>query len=242
MLFWIFVQCVVAQTSKKILTKDLSVHERDFELGLMIKTPKGFGLQALTTKKINYKTYHLVNLTLRGINHQKEYKQQPQNNSSYSYVYGKINSATSLQAGYGIRRVLAQGEKDDHIKINYNVVGGPLVVFLKPQYYDIFDSDNPARRRSEKFDPKIHNFNNILGASAFTKGMGEISMAYGLHLKNSLSFDWVAYDDNYFSLEPGIMLDVFPQDLPIFAIVDGVNRNQAVFLNVFLTLSYGFRK
>lgn len=232
----------ISQNVEKTLTKDISVHESDNEIGVMMKTPKGLGLQALTTKKINYKTYHLVNLTFRGLNHPKEIKQQPQNNSSYSFVYGKTNAVSILQAGYGIRRILARSEQDDHIKINYNVVAGPEIAFLKPIYYDIFDPDNPARRRSEKFDPQVHNFNNLIGASPFTKGFGEISLAYGLHVKNSLSFDWNAYGDSYFSLEPGIMLDVFPQDLPIFAIIDGTNRNQAIYLNVFITLSYGFRK
>jgi len=52
-----------------------------------------------------------------------------------------------------------------------------------------------------------------------------------------LSFEWGKQEYNYYSLETGVMVDAFPTPVPIFATI----KNDQVFVNLYLTLTYGIR-
>ena len=77
-----------------------------------------------------------------------------------------------------------------------------------------------------------------------TKGLDELGIIPGLHIKGSLHFDWGAYGEFIRSAEIGIMADGYIKDVPILADNEemGINNNQNIYLNLFVNLRLGRRK
>jgi hypothetical protein len=81
--------------------------------------------------------------------------------------------------------------------------------------------------------------NKITGTASIARGIDETKPLVGLNAKAGMSFSWSRgnSDYKYYNLETGVLLDVFPKDVPIFA----YNNNQKVFVNLFLSFAIGSR-
>ena len=176
----------------------------------------------------------------------KDPKEQRQPNpdivDSRPYVFGKLNNLFVLKGNYGGKRVLADRLVPNGIKIDFNYSAGVLAGFLKPQYFQIRlnnpDGGDPTIR-DERFNINNTTYQqNTIGNSSFLKGLNQTTFMAGANAKLSLDFEWGNSETKYWSLESGVMCDVFPQEVPIFA----YNSNNKYFLNIFLVLSYGSRK
>ena len=87
----------------------------------------------------------------------------------------------------------------------------------------------------EKYDPSRHYIDNIYGRAPFTQGIGEINFHPGLYGKLGFNFEYAPVFEDVKALEIGVILDVYPTEIPIMAFID----NKQFFLSFYITLMYG---
>src|SRR5262249_35769365 len=156
---------------------------------------------------------------LYSIRHPKEQRlPNPDLTDSRPYVFGKINSLIIARANYGGKRMLANRLLPNAIRVDLNYSIGGMMGFLKPHYYQVRvpnpDGGDPSLV-DERFDPDNETQQeNIVGNSSFFKGIKETTFMPGGDARMSLNFEWGTGDYKYWSLETGIMADVFPQEVP----------------------------
>lgn len=218
------------------------LYEKEQNYGILAHT-KGIGLVYQTTRHKTVNNYRLYDFSFATIKHPKEIKMpNPDLAQTRPYVFGKLNALMTINAAIGARRILADRVTKESIRINWNYAIGPTLGILKPVYYDI-KLPNPDLGQPDfieaRFDPDNEQYQqNTIGPSPFIKGITESSFIPGANAKTSLSFEWGNYDNRFYSIETGVMVNAFPWDVPIFAYIN----NDKVFVNLFLTLTYGTRK
>jgi hypothetical protein len=104
------------------------------------------------------------------------------------FVFGKINNLYTLQLGYGKEKMILPGILEGNISLKFRYSGGFSLAMLKPYYLKLIYTDysqpsQPSYIREEKYSSAnsdvFLNSGNILGASAWSKGLGEISYVPG---------------------------------------------------------------
>ncbi|HPD64468.1 MAG TPA: hypothetical protein P5265_09215 [Bacteroidia bacterium] len=185
----------------------------------------------------------LFSFDILSLKHPKETKVvNPIEDAALPYVYGKINSAIPLHFGFGNQFIIADKEVPNGIRIGFSYLIGPNFTLLKPQYLWIYyyRPDLGKYRVLEKYDPEnpVHaNQNNIFGGSSFFHGLSEMGSTFGAFAKTAFNFEWNKEDVSFKVLETGIMIDFYPQTLPVFAFID----NGKLFVNVYAQISLGKR-
>jgi hypothetical protein len=154
-------------------------------------------------------------------------------------VFGKENGFGAFNTLIGVKYNFAERLANQGVEINLNLLAGPSIGLVKPIYYQISDPENPNQPVYKKFDENDEEMQvNIIGKAPFNKGLKEMGFLAGLSSKASFSFEWGAFDHKYFGLETGIQVHAYPTEVPIFAFI----KNERVYTNLFITLSFGFRK
>jgi hypothetical protein len=168
------------------------------------------------------------------------------------FIFGKQNNFYPLRVGVGEKRFLSEKGKRKGLAMGVSYEGGATLGLLKPYYLILrHTADNPGNFtsiRSEKYSvdnaARFLNWDDIFGADKLTKGLDELGIMPGLHLKGSLHFDWGAYGEFIRSAEIGLMIDGYLREVPILADNEsfGLDNNQRIFLNLFVNLRLGKRK
>jgi hypothetical protein len=168
------------------------------------------------------------------------------------FIFGKQNNFYPLRLGVGEKRFLSEKGKRKGLAMGVSYEGGATLGLLKPYYLILrHTSDNPGNFtsiRSEKYSlenaHRFLNWDDVFGADKLTKGLDELGIIPGVHVKGSLHFDWGAYGEFIRSAEIGIMADGYIKDVPILADNEemGINNNQNIYLNLFVNLRLGRRK
>ncbi len=202
----------------------------------------GLDFNYLMNKKVN-KNY-LVNFSAVLLKHPKEtHVIDPSLTNAKSYIYGKLNTAIVLQPGLGNSFILADKENPRNIRIGLKFALGPDVVLLKPQYLTFIyrePATNQNYKKIEKFDPDNpyhNNQGNIFGGAPAYYGLNDLSAFVGVFCKIGSTFEWSDFEDDFKQLEAGIMFDLYPEPLPLFAYID----NKSVFTNLYINFSFGRR-
>ncbi len=212
-------------------------YDNEYSLGAMVHT-NGFGVNGELLHFRHDGNYQLIDLNFYSISHPKETSQpNPDNQQSRSYVFGKLNNFYALSAAYGSRIVIAEKWTSTNVKVNFNYSFGPVGGLLKPVYYEVQSLDPNGSSTFERFNPNDDNQHARIIGTDFWRGFNQITFLYGGHAKTSMSFEWGPSETKYLSLETGLIVDVFPVEVPIFAYIN----NQRVFINMFLVFSFGKR-
>lgn len=218
-------------------------YDNTFTYGAFIHN-NGWGLntQYLINRGVNKNfTFSLDMLTLK---HPKETKVlNPVYSDARPYVFGKLNSAYVIRPGFGNQFIIADKENPLGVRVNIDFLLGASLAFLKPNYLEIRYIDPVTGKesiREEKYDPTnpTHiNQSNIKGGAGFSQGFNELSPMFGGYAKLSFCFEWDDYETDFKSIETGLMIDAYPEALPIFAIID----NKNFFVNLFFKFNIGRR-
>jgi hypothetical protein len=218
------------------------MYEKESLGGLIIHT-RGMGIVYQVTRHKSASSYRLFDFSLSSVKNPKEVRlANPDKSASRPYVFGKKNALYTLDASYGKRKILADRISKESIKLNLNYSIGPCLAILKPVYYEIMinnpDGSGSVKKRLPytENDPSFEP--NIIGTAPFFTGLDKTHFMAGAVGKSSISFEWGKYEDKFYSIETGIVINAFPYDVPIFA----YDQNRKVFTNLFLTLAYGTRK
>jgi len=229
-----------AQDDRSSEKNILYPHATDF--GVLVHTG-GFGADVQITKQRTVNDHQLFDLSILELHHPKEISQpNPAITGSNPYVFGKLNNLIVLNLNYGTRYVIADRNNSNDVKVNLNYSIGPVIGWLKPVYYQvrITSVDGSTQIIDAKFDPSntVYQQNTVGVTPDLFKGMSQSFVIYGATAKMGLNFEWGRQDYKYYSLESGVMIDAFPTPVPIFATI----KNDQVFVNLYLSISYGIRK
>lgn len=222
---------------------DLNAQQTVFEEGQTIYNKESAGGVLLHSNswgvefyKANYlngfaKIQYLFELV--GMKSPRQYKVPIDNGG---YYYGKLNSMIILRTSIGYMKEFIPKQSIKGVSLNYIFNIGLSSGFAKPVYLQIKkDNDHIV---DEKYDPDIHNTNNIVGKSYPFVGLDQTKYYPGLYLRGALNFDYGRKSHSVRAIEVGLSADIFFQGIPIMAYEDP----HRYFLTAFVGLTFGKRK
>ncbi|MFH0893048.1 MAG: hypothetical protein V2A54_01330 [Bacteroidota bacterium] len=206
--------------------------------GLMIHN-EGWGFLFRKGKQITASRKRMYEIDLVGMKHPKEIKRAPLFNDARSYIYGKMNSFAILRGGIGQQKVLNFSSDRNGIEVRYLCFGGLSLGLSKPMYlYIMHNSSGEYLPVVEKYDPDIHDLDNIYGRGPFYKGFSELNLHPGLYAKMGLSFEFATEDSFVKLLEAGVIADGYLKNIPIMAYA----QNKNLFFSFYLAFYLGGKK
>ena len=203
--------------------------------------PRGLGMHVNYGQKAK-SGWHNIQLDLFSMRHEKERRIRSSSfNTPGSFFFGKLNKTAFMHLGYGRSWDLSYRAYQNTVVTRFHISAGPSIAFLKPVYLEIYypTPDNQAGYLlSEKYNPDKHTDPSIIfGNSSFYRGLGEITTRTGAYFKSNIQLDWSDYKDQVQSVEMGLVLDVFKEDIPIMA----MTKNNNVFTTLYICLNIGNR-
>lgn len=222
------------------------VYEKEFTGGIMFHT-RGYGINFRSlTFKDGYNKWGF-DVDVVNIRHPKEVKFPSQYffNSARSFVYGKINGLYNIRLGYGRDKILVDKTDRGSISINWITFGGLSMGVLKPVYLEILKETPQGIEvlSTERYDPEIHDYQDIYGQAPFFSGIEKSSLRMGIYAKSGFAFDYNWNDSKVTTLEIGAIVDYFPQwfgiyeDRTVPIMTDTENYN--VWLQFYITVNFG---
>jgi hypothetical protein len=200
-----------------------------------------------------YKTPKLTTLYMFEFNekfHPKEEKQAASSDvlgNVSQFKYGKANNFYQFKLGYGQQRLIGGKANKNGVAVSSIYAGGISVGLLKPYYVDVIDQ-NTNENLEYKFSDTLPSGStyNILGASGFTKGWGELKVKPGVHAKAALRFDYGRFNEMVSAIEAGLNVEYYTSDIVQMIEYQGnkdfsVKKNN-LFFNAYIAIHFGRRK
>ena len=164
------------------------------------------------------------------------------NMSTYNtrpFVYGKLNYAYVVRFGYGEDRRIFGKPYWGGIETRWTYEAGVSLALLKPYYYYVVTyQPNPTGGYIEKIEEQVFERGlDILGRSAFTKGIGETKLSPGIHASLGLGFDIGKSRTRVQSINVDAKAEFFPLGV---SIMDS-ERNKRLFVTFMLSYNWGSR-
>ncbi len=214
----------------------------EIAFGLNIHTSGTVGLQFRKATNITgYKKFYWEG-DLVGMKHPKEIKSVNRYfTDAKAFVFGKQNSLTILRAGAGFEKTLFSKFEKNGVDIRFIYGGGLSLGFTKPVYLNILEPTGKFGEFDivvEKYDPKEHFLDNIYGRAPFTYGLNQINVHPGVYGRIAFNFEYSPIYYDIKSLELGAIIDAYPKDIPIMALID----NKKFYFTFYMTFIYGRKK
>ena len=233
--------CITLSVSAQTGDDEYDYYTQQYSYGLMFQS-KGWGVTFDYTQKMG-KHHRVYDFDFVSLKHPKEVRIINGNyDSPPAYVFGKLNKAYALRAGYGTKNYVGIKSNKTNIQLFGQLIGGPVIGFIKPVYLQIIkERTNSAGQtetivENERYNPEIHtNQAAIYGESSFGNGLGQMSFKAGVFAKAAFGFEWGTYADEVRTLTFGVTVDAFTGKLPIMSKVE----NNAIFSTFFISFAYG---
>ena len=214
---------------------------RESSFSVFIHT-QGWGGGYRSGKQITGALKRVIEINALKVKDPREIKvNNPGFGNSKGYYYGKLNAVGFLRGAFGLQRVLYRKEVKSAIEIRMTLVGGPVFGFAKPIYLEILKPTALPYEFitvEERYNPEKHYVQNIYGKAPFVRGINQMKVHPGVFCKFSLSFDYASVSESIKSLETGVMLDYFPQAIPMMA----YQKSNALFVNLFVAYNFGKKR
>ena len=232
-----------AQDSLRTENDDVTIlYRNEAEGGLNVHS-NGFGITFKRGWHITGYKKKMLDIDLVSMRHPKQYKQpNPYYPDSRPFFFGKLNFVYILRGGYGRQNVLfGKGERSG-VEVRYNYYMGADLGITKPVYLDVllddpFDSLLKVidTRKYDPNDPVQQSVENIYGPGPYFKGFSELKVYPGVYGKFALSFEYSGWQQKVTALETGVVLDYFPNAIPIMAYTPKEN----LYVNFYISLIWG---
>ena len=93
---------------------------------------------------------------------------------------------------------------------------GPSLAFQKPVFLYVL-KENFFDPVVERYDPEVHDLNNIAGRAPFLYGLNNLSINPGGYAKLGFSFEFGEYSNEVKAVETGVIADVYPLGMQLMA-------------------------
>jgi hypothetical protein len=215
-------------------------YRREMYGGVMVHGD-GWGLNFFHAKHRTARDRRLLGIEITGMKHPKEVKSyNPYYEDSRGYFYGKANSLLIVRPTYGRKHQITDKIRHSGVELNFVWSVGPSLGLLKPVYLKIGNPDHfPYQTIStERYDPAIHDVQNIYGRATWFRGVDEIALYPGGFGRVGLNIEHSGQTLGLKAIEVGASIDLYPVKVPIMAELDGVN-NKFAFFQFYLSLMFG---
>lgn len=209
-----------------------TVYSTEMAGGITIHS-NSWGVNFYTAKYLTGFTKLQYHFELVGMKSQRQYRIPVDNGG---YYYGKLNSVLILRTSVGYMKEFLPRQSQKGISVSYILNAGLSSAFVKPVYLQIMLENNNVV--DERYNPELHNTNNIKGRSMPFIGIDEMQYHPGLFLRTALGFDYGPRTSLVRGLEVGLAADIFAQPVSIMAYEE---PNQ-YFATAFFSLVFGSRK
>lgn len=232
------------------------VYDKELTFGAILMTPRNLGLNVKSGRLETYYRTKYWTFSITDMRHPRESRQSFEailtttNRVSRSFIFGKQNQFYALRAGLGVRNYLSEKARQKGVAVGYSYELGPTLGILKPYLLELrYRTDitgAPLLRDvaySEATADEFLDITRIFGASAWSKGLEDLSIVPGIHGKLATHFGFGAFDQYAKSIEAGVQVDFFFQDVPIMVeseLTPGI-KNSPLFINLYLNLQLGKR-
>jgi hypothetical protein len=239
----------MAQTVKQADAGMGIIYNRETTFNARVTTNRGMIMGMEFGRLRTYDKTKFFQFNIGEIKHPKEIRQSanPRGNKAFRpFVFGKQNNLIALRAGWGTKKYFSEKAKQKGVAVGMSYAIGPSLGLVKPYYLALsYTADGIAGFRAVHEKYKESNASifmdpyRVLGASPFTKGLGEMSFIPGGNASVALHLDWGAFDELVKALEIGVMADVFAKKVPILV---SDQNNRQIFVNFFVNLQLGKRR
>jgi len=214
------------------------LRKQEFTGGFVLHS-QGFGLILRRSKNKTFMRKRVIELEAVSMEHPKEIRLTSAiAEGGRSYVFGELNQVVVTRLGYGRHNVM-YAKFDKGVEVRYLYIGGMSVAWAKPIYLEVIDRNiaGPQVPFSERYDPDKHYPDNIYGMSSELKGIDQMRLLPGLYGRFGFSFDYAKQQKNIASIETGVIIDYYFQDVPMMAKID----NDPYYLTFYVSLQFGTR-
>ena len=201
----------------------------------------GWGLNFYYGKHRNAVDRTLYGVEIVGMKHPKDVKSfNPYYEDSRGYFYGKSNAMLIVRPTIGKKHQITDKIRRTGVELNYVWGIGPSLGLAKPVYLQIGKPDNIPYETFvvERYDPAIHNVQNIYGRASWFKGFGELGLYPGAFARLGLNFEYSGQTTGIKALEVGMSMDAYAVKVPIMAEVEDVSNKQ-FFFEFYLAVLFG---
>ena len=159
--------------------------------------------------------------------------------NSRPFIYGKLNYAYVIRFGYGADRLIYGKPYWGGIETRLTYEFGASVALLKPYYYYVvaYQPSTSGGYVETIEEQTFERGMNILGRSAFTKGIAETKLTPGAHVSLGLSFDIGKSRTRVQSINVDVKAECFPLGV---SLMDS-ERNKRFFITFMLSYNWGSR-
>jgi len=203
----------------------------------------GWGLHFHHAKHRTAVNRRLLSIELASMKHPKEVKSfNPYYEDSRGYFYGKLNALVILRPTYGRKVQITDKIRRSGVEINWIWGIGPSIGLLKPVYLEIGKPDAIPYETYviERYDPAVHNVQNIYGRASWFNGVGEIKPYFGGFGRMAVNIEYSGNTSGIKAIEAGVSLDAYPTSVPIMAEVEGI-KNKPLFFEFYIAVQIGKR-
>ncbi len=205
----------------------------------------GLGVQFRTGKRLSIFKTRMLEFEFVTMKSYKQIKMlNPYPSNARRFVYGKLNEGFFLRANMVWKKLLNRKPYWGGVEVRWIYGGGVSLGIAKPYYlYVVYSVTTPDGYEdyqilTEQYDKNQQSWDMIYGRAPFTRGLNEITVHPGIHLKTGLNFEFGKNMTRIKALEIGGALDIIPFGMTIMA---ESGENQMVFPTLFLNFSLGKR-
>lgn len=213
-------------------------YNSELAAGINFNTNGGLigGLTLKYARLIKPGWYHHFALEAVNVKHPKEQRLFSQA-TGRSFIPGKQNYLYTVRPMYGREKVLFKKAREQGIQVNAIAAVGPAIGVVAPYLIEYRFSNGVLR--TEQYNPEVHiNFQNILGTGGFTESLAASELNIGASIKAALSFEFGVIKTNVTGFEAGVVMDLYPNEIPIIPMAE----NRSSFTSVYLTFFFGSRR
>ncbi len=202
----------------------------------------GFQLTFRYGKYLTGFTKRIYEIEVANIRHPKEIKSvNPFEDNVRGYVFGKENNLYAVRPSIGFHKVFIPKQSIRGVSVSYVAHLGPSFGLAKPVYLNIIEREPITLNTAivkKRYDPEEHQQSDIYGRASFLNGFNQIKLYPGVFGKFGLHFDYGGSRESLRSIEVGLQLDAYFNQIPILAFTD----NRAIYPNIYLSVFFGSRE
>jgi hypothetical protein len=236
----VFLGASVAGAQQTIYDETRVLYRSQWSGGITVHGD-GWGIQAYRGIHRTAKHVRLYGLEIVGMKHPKEVKSfNPYYDNSRGYFYGKTNALTIIRPTIGGKHLITDKIRRSGVEVNWVWGIGPSIGLAKPVYLQIGKPDAIPYVTivTERYDPSVHDVQNIYGRASWFKGVGEIVPYFGGFGRFGFNFEHSGHADGIKAIEVGCTIDAYPEVVPIMAEMEGVTNKQ-FFFEFYLAIQFG---
>lgn len=202
--------CIVVLIKASVL----QMAAQNLELSTQIQaTNRGYGISINLRQAAKETGVNAIELSYNGIRDHKEVKISNVNlvNPSLTpgaFTFGKINYLQAVRIGLGREKMWAKRPDKNAVAVIISTIAGANLGLQVPVFIDYnTPGANDFGFQTFRYDPAIHQRQDIIQSRSALKGMSKSKILPGLFVKQGLVFEFGNYTNAPNRLEAGWMVD-----------------------------------